>query len=112
VAGGKFEVHASPVSLAGFVFDPNEQLIIEVQRGDGDAFAVLFDRYNGLVLTVALRIVHDAGEAQEVTQNVFFEFYRSARRFDPARGRLKVRLLQFTYHTSINQRNYLLLRQF
>jgi RNA polymerase sigma-70 factor (ECF subfamily) len=112
VAGGKFEVQASPVSLAGFVFDPNEQLIIEVQRGDGDAFAVLFDRYNDLVLTVALRIVHDAGEAQEVTQNVFFEFYRSARRFDPARGRLKVRLLQFTYHTSINRRNYLLLRQF
>ncbi len=86
--------------------------MLEVQRGDGDAFAVLFDRYNRLVLTVALRIVHDAGEAQEVTQNVFFEFYRSARRFDPARGTLKVWLLQFAYHRSINRRNYLLLRQF
>ena len=91
---------------------PDEQLMLEVQRGDGDAFAVLFDRYNRLVLTIALRIVHDAGEAQEVTQNVFFEFYRSARRFDPARGTLKVWLLQFAYHRSINRRNYLLLRQF
>jgi RNA polymerase sigma-70 factor (ECF subfamily) len=90
----------------------DERLMLEVQRGDGDAFAVLFDRYNRLVLTVALRIVHDAGEAQEVTQNVFFEFYRSARRFDPARGTLKVWLLQFAYHRSINRRNYLLLRQF
>src|SRR6266481_3547527 len=90
----------------------DEQLMLEVQRGNGDAFAVLFDRYNRLVLTVALRIVHDAGEAQEVTQNVFFEFYRSARRFDPARGTLKVWLLQFAYHRSINRRNYLLLRQF
>jgi hypothetical protein len=44
---------------------------------------VLFDRYNRLVLRVALRIVHDAGEAQEVAQN---ECYRSAKRFDPARG--------------------------
>src|SRR5882762_6546002 len=60
----------------------DEQLMLEVQRGDGDAFTVLFDRYNRLVLTVALRIVHDAGEAQEVTQNLFFEFYRAARRFD------------------------------
>src|SRR5260370_30000061 len=85
---------------------------LEVQRGDGDAFTVLFDRYNRLVLTVALRIVHDAGEAQEVTQNVFFEFYRSARRFDPARGTLKVWPLQFAYHRSINRRNYLLQRQF
>lgn len=90
----------------------DEQLMLEVQRGDGDAFTVLFDRYNRLVLTVALRIVHDAGEAQEVTQSVFFEFYRAARRFDPARGKLKVWLLQFAYHRSINRRNYLLLRQF
>jgi len=90
----------------------DEQLMLEVQRGDGDAFTVLFDRYNRLVLTVALRIVHDVGEAQEVTQNVFFEFYRAARRFDPARGTLKVWLLQFAYHRSISRRNYLLLRQF
>jgi RNA polymerase sigma-70 factor (ECF subfamily) len=90
----------------------DEQLMLDVQRGDGDAFTVLFDRYNRLVLTVALRIVHDAGEAQEVTQNVFFEFYRAARRFDPARGTLKVWLLQFAYHRSISRRNYLLLRQF
>jgi RNA polymerase sigma-70 factor (ECF subfamily) len=90
----------------------DEQLMLDVQRGDGDAFTVLFDRYSRLVLTVALRIVHDVGEAQEVTQNVFFEFYRAARRFDPARGTLKVWLLQFAYHRSINRRNYLLLRQF
>src|SRR6266478_5191385 len=90
----------------------DEELVLEVREGDGNAFTVLFDRYNRLVLTVALRIVHDAGEAQEVTQNVFFEFYRAARRFDPARGTLKVWLLQFAYHRSINRRNYLLLRQF
>jgi RNA polymerase sigma-70 factor, ECF subfamily len=90
----------------------DEQLMLEVQQGDGNAFTVLFDRYNRLVLTVALRIVHDAAESQEVTQDVFFEFYRSARRFDPARGTLKVWLLQFAYHRSINRRNYLLLRQF
>jgi RNA polymerase sigma-70 factor (ECF subfamily) len=90
----------------------DEQLMVEVQHGDGHAFTVLFDRYSRLVLTVALRIVHDVGEAQEVTQNVFFEFYRASRRFDPARGTLRVWLLQFAYHRSINRRNYLLLRQF
>jgi RNA polymerase sigma-70 factor (ECF subfamily) len=90
----------------------DEELMLQVQQGDGDAFAVLFDRYNRLVLTVALRIVQDAGEAQEVTQNVFFEFYRAAGRFDPAKGTPKVWLLQFAYHRSINRRNYLLLRQF
>ena len=90
----------------------DEQIMVEVQRGDGDAFTALFDRYHRLVLVTALKIVRDVGEAQEVTQSVFFEIYRAARRFDPARGSLKVWLLQYAYHRSINRRNYLLLRQF
>ncbi len=90
----------------------DEQIMVEVQRGNGDAFTVLFDRYHRLVLVTALKIVRDVGEAQEVTQSVFFEIYRAARRFDPARGSLKVWLLQYAYHRSINRRNYLLLRQF
>lgn len=90
----------------------DEQLMLQVQQGNGDAFTILFDRFNRLVLSIALRIVHDAAEAQEVAQDVFFEFYRSAGRFDPARGTLKVWLLQFAYHRSINRRNHLLLRQF
>src|SRR5260370_9651979 len=79
----------------------DEELMVEVRQGDGNAFTVLFDRYNRLVLTVALRIVHDAAEAQEVTQDVFFEFYRSVRRFDLARGKLKVCTLHFAYHLII-----------
>ena len=90
----------------------DEELMCQVQQGDGDAFATLFDRHHRLVLTIALRILHDAGEAQEVTQNIFFEVYRSKGRFDPRRGTLKVWLLQFAYHRSINRRNYLTLRQF
>jgi RNA polymerase sigma-70 factor, ECF subfamily len=90
----------------------DEELMTQIQHGDGDAFATLFDRHHRLVLTIALRILHDASEAQEVTQNIFFELYRSAGRFDAGRGTLKVWLLQFAYHRSINRRNYLVLRQF
>src|SRR5713226_5301211 len=90
----------------------DEDIVLEVQRGNGDAFAVLFDRYHRLILVTALKIVRDVAEAEEVTQNVFLEIYRAARQFDPARGTLKVWLLQFAYHRSINRRNYLVLRQF
>lgn len=98
--------------LEGEAQPSDEELMSQVQDGDGDAFAALFDRHHRLVLTIALRILHDAGEAQEVTQNIFFELYRSAGRFDVRRGSLKVWLLQFAYHRSINRRNYLVLRQF
>jgi RNA polymerase sigma-70 factor (ECF subfamily) len=90
----------------------DEQIMEEVQTGNGDAFAVLFDRYHRLVLVTALKIVRDVSEAEEVTQSVFLEIYRAARQFDPSRGTLKVWLLQFAYHRSINRRNYLILRHF
>lgn len=90
----------------------DEKIMAEIQAGNGDAFAVLFDRYHRLILITALKIVRDVSEAEEVTQNVFLEIYRAARQFDPARGTLKVWLLQFAYHRSINRRNYLVLRQF
>lgn len=90
----------------------DEQVMLGVQRGDGHAFTILFDRYHRLVLVTALKILHDAGEAEEVTQSVFFEIYRAAGKFDPSKGTLKVWLLQYAYHRSINRRNYLLLRQF
>jgi len=68
----------------------DEHVMLEVQQGNGDAFAVLFDRYHRLVLVTALKIVRDVGEAEEVTQNVFFEIYRAAGKFDPTRDNLKV----------------------
>src|SRR5712671_3249595 len=96
-------------ALAGL---SDEKIMAEIQAGNGDAFAVLFDRYHRLILVTAIKIVRDVSEAEEVTQSVFLEIYRAARQFDPARGNLKVWLLQFAYHRSINRRNYLTLRQF
>jgi RNA polymerase sigma-70 factor (ECF subfamily) len=101
--------HARGTGITGL---SDERIMAEIQAGNGDAFAVLFDRYHRLVLVTALRIVRDVAEAEEVTQSVFLEIYRAARDFDPARGSLKVWLLQFAYHRSINRRNYLTLRQF
>src|ERR1700694_2498620 len=46
----------------------DERLMQEVCAGNGDAFAVVFKRYHRLVHTVALRILRDAAEAEDVTQ--------------------------------------------
>ncbi len=62
-----------------------EQAMAEVQRSNGDAFTVPFDRYHPLVLVSALKIVRDVREAQEVNQSISFEIDRAARRFDPLR---------------------------
>jgi RNA polymerase sigma-70 factor (ECF subfamily) len=90
----------------------DEAVMLRVQQGEGDALAILFDRYHRLVLSVALRILRDQGEAEDIVQNIFLEIFKSAGQFDPARGTFLVWLMQHAYHRSISRKNYLQARQF
>jgi RNA polymerase sigma-70 factor (ECF subfamily) len=85
-------------------------LIGHLLSGDPDALAVLFDRYHRLVLSVALRVLRDLDEAEDVMQSVFLEIFRVAAQYDPAKGSTKVWLLQYAYHRSFDRRQYLTLR--
>ena len=87
-------------------------LMQQLVAGNDDALAVIVDRYQRLVLSVALRIVKDVSEAEEVAQTVFLNIFRNGGKFDPVRGTLKVWLLQYAYTRSINRRHYLEQRQF
>lgn len=78
-----------------------------LQEGQNDALAVLFDRYQKLVLSVALKIVRDPGEAEDVTQTVFLDIYRAVAQFDPRKGNTRVWLMQYAYHRAINRRQRL-----
>ena len=88
------------------------ELMGYLQSGCNDALAVLFDRYHRLVLSIALRIVRDPGEAEDVTQSVFLEIFRSVAQFDPTKGTTKVWILQYAYHRAINRRQHLNVRKF
>ena len=88
------------------------ELSRELISGRHDAFAVIVDRYQRLVFSVALRIVKDEGEAEDLVQTVFADVFKKMEQFDPARGTLKVWLLQYAYSRSINRRHYLEQRRF
>jgi RNA polymerase sigma-70 factor (ECF subfamily) len=83
-----------------------------LQEGQSDALAILFDRYQKLVLSIARKIVRDPGEAEDVTQTVFLDIYRAVAQFDPRKGNTKVWLIQYAYHRAINRRLHLQGRDF
>lgn len=62
------------------------ELIRRVAGGDRSAFEELHRRYARSVLGIALRRIGDRGRAEDVTQDTFASVWRSARRYDPARG--------------------------
>lgn len=65
---------------------PEEALLRRVAAGDHAALGELYDRYAGLAHGLALRILRDAAEAQDVVQEAFVQMWRQAARYDAARG--------------------------
>jgi RNA polymerase sigma-70 factor (ECF subfamily) len=63
-----------------------ESLIRRLITGDHKALGEFYDLYAGLVNGLALRILHDRTEAEDVVQEVFVQVWRQATRFDPRRG--------------------------
>lgn len=86
---------------------PDEELMQHLAIGHDDALAVLYDRYSRLVMSIALKIVRDEGEAQDVKQEVFMNLYRTVAQFDAAKGTTKMWILRLAYQRSINRRRYL-----
>src|ERR1700686_4342490 len=90
----------------------DEDVMEQLRQGHPDALPILFDRFYRLVLKIALRILRDSGEAEDLMQDVFFEVFKKAALFDPAKGSAKTWIVQYAYHRSLNRRQYLAHRNF
>ncbi len=55
-------------------------LVERVKAGDDDAFNVLMERYRRPVLNFVFRMIGDAGEAEDLAQEVFVRAYRNMRK--------------------------------
>jgi RNA polymerase sigma-70 factor (ECF subfamily) len=82
----------------------DERLMCRIQRGDLEAFEVLFDRYSGLVLRVGARLFRDATDAEDLVQEVFLYLFRRSHIFDSSKGLVKSWLIQVTYSRAFNYR--------
>lgn len=63
--------------------------VAAMARGDRDAMAGLYDRHASALLGLAMRIVRDRREAEDLLHDVFLEAWRHAKDFDPKRGRVR-----------------------
>ena len=61
--------------IAAATEDPDGHLVERAQAGDARAFEALVRRYERWVFTLALRMVGDRGEAEDVAQDVFLKAY-------------------------------------
>lgn len=64
-------------------------LVQAMAEGNRQALATLYARHGALLLGLAVRIVRERREAEDLLHDVFLEAWRAAKDFDPKRGRVR-----------------------
>lgn len=73
---------------------------------------LLFQRYSGSVLTLALRVLRDQSEAEEVVQEVFLYIYERAHLFDASKGSARNWIMCIAESRALDRKLYLTRRGF
>jgi RNA polymerase sigma-70 factor, ECF subfamily len=77
---------AALIPTADHETSPDAALVPQLLKKDVSAFEQLYDRHSRLVYGLLLRILQQAGMAEEVAQDVFLQLWRNAGQYDESRG--------------------------
>jgi RNA polymerase sigma-70 factor (ECF subfamily) len=72
-------------------------------RGDEAAFAELYDATAARAFGLAVRVVRDPAQAEEVTQEAFLEIWRTAGRFDVKKGSAVSWILTIVHRKAVDR---------
>ena len=81
--------------------EQDHKYIKRVLAGDRNAYAVLVDRYKDMVFSLALKLMHNREEAEEIAQDAFVKAYRSLSGFK-GNSRFSTWLYRIVYNTAIS----------
>jgi RNA polymerase sigma-70 factor (ECF subfamily) len=79
------------------------ELLRAAARGDERAFAELYDATSRRLYGLVVRVVRDPAQAEEVAQESFLEIWRTAARFDPARGSAIAWMLTIVHRKAVDR---------
>src|SRR5678815_4215875 len=63
------------------------ELMKGIQAGEADALSQLYDRYNGILKALILRVIHNEAEADDLLQEIFMEIWNQAKNFSSQKGK-------------------------
>lgn len=63
------------------------ELMHGIQAEDPEALSQLYDRYNGILKALILRVIHNETEAEDLLQEIFMEIWNQAKNFSADKGK-------------------------
>src|SRR5690606_35224416 len=82
--------------------DQEASIINQIIGGDTQAFSVLVDVYKDLVFTLAIRMLKNREEAEEVSQDTFIKIYKALPKFK-GESKLSTWIYKVAYNTCLDQ---------
>jgi RNA polymerase sigma-70 factor (ECF subfamily) len=80
-----------------------DTLLTHVAKGDKAAFEAVYDQLAASVYGLIRKVLRNPSQAEEVTQEVLLEVWRTASRFDPARGSAATWVLTIAHRRAIDR---------
>ena len=80
-----------------------DELLGQVAQGDTAAFERLYDQVAGPVYGLAVRILRDSAQAEEIAQEVLIQVWRKAAGFDPSRGGAMTWIMTLAHHRTVDR---------
>jgi len=80
----------------------DESLLERIRMNDQTAMTDVFDRYGSMVYSVALRILKDPSQAEDIMQEIFFQVWKNPNTFVQGRGSLGAWLVVVTRNRAID----------
>lgn len=76
--------------------DEERELYDRFRAGDERALEQIYRRWSPIVFTLALRLLGDRGDAEDVTQKTFVSAWTSRASYDPEKGKISTWLVTIT----------------
>lgn len=80
----------------------DQYLLTKIANGCETSFNQFYDTYVSFVLHIAIQVLGDRSEAEDITHDIFLEVYQKPKEYNPEKGSVKAWLAVKTRHRSID----------
>ena len=91
-----------PILMAVRTAEADAALVVRLQRRDPQALGELYDRYGRVVYSLILRVVRNAGTAEDLVQETFLRIWNRVHAFDAQKGAVGPWLLAVARNRAID----------